>query len=442
MAAPAPSAAPPADDPSTGSVGQPAPAASAADDAERRRADLRRMKRTATGLLLAATAVFLAARVLEEGTPWLGYVRATAEAAMVGAVADWFAVTALFRHPLGLRIPHTAIIPSRKDDIGRGLGTFVQQNFLTRAVVEERLAKVSLASRLGEWLAEPAHAAQVADQVAGVLRTSLDTLRDDDVQEALETAVSRRVRAIEAGPVLARGIDLAVADGRHQETLSVLLRKVAEVVDENEDLLRARLEDETPRWLPSRVDDRIFTRVHAGMQRFLREVAEDPDHPMRETLDERIRRLADDLARSPAMRARADELKDELIDHPALRDWSSTVWADLKATLLDHADDPDSDLRRRLAEAVTSFGERLRDDPTLQARIDGWISSTAVEVVERSRGEVGEVIASTVARWDPSEATDRIELQVGRDLQFIRINGTVVGGLVGLLIHTVGQVIG
>lgn len=447
MAGPAPPAASPVADPLLDAGGPAAAAAplasaSASADNHRRRVDLRRMKRTATGLFLAATAVFLVTRALEDATPWLGYVRATAEAAMVGAVADWFAVTALFRHPLGLPIPHTAIIASRKDDIGRGLGTFVQQNFLTRAVVEERLGSASVAARLGAWLAEPAHAAQIADQAAGVLRSTLATLRDEEVQEALETAVARRVRAVEAGPVLARGIDLAVADGRHQEVLSVVLRKVAEAVAENEDLLRRRLEQETPRWLPSRVDDRIFTRVHSGVQGFLREVADDPDHPMRGTLDERVRRLADELTRSPSMRARADELKEELLDHPALREWSSSMWADLKGALLDHADDPDSALRRRLTGTVGALGTRLRDDPALQARADAWIASTAAEVVERSRGEVGEVIASTVARWDPAEATDRIELQVGRDLQFIRINGTLVGGLVGLLIYSVGQLIG
>jgi len=412
-----------------------------ADDG-RRADDLARMKRTATGLLVAVTIVFLVTRVLEDRAPWLGFVRATAEAAMVGAIADWFAVTALFRHPLGLPIPHTAIIPNRKDDIGRGLGTFVQQNFLTREVVEERLAGFSLAARLGAWLAEPANAARVGDQAGGVLRSTLDTLKDDDVQDALETAVARRIRAIEAGPVLARAIDLAVADGRHQEVLSVLLRKVAEAVEENEDILRARLERETPWWVPDRVDDRIFERVHLGVQRFLREVADDPDNEMRATLDDRVRKLADELVRTPSMRARADELKVELLDHPALREWSSTMWADVKQGLLDHTDDPDSDLRRRLVDAIGSFGERLRDDPTLQQRVDSWVTSTAVEAVERSKGEVGEVIASTVARWDSSVATRRIELQVGRDLQFIRINGTVVGGLAGLLIHSVGRLIG
>ena len=437
MVGPAPAPAPPS---SPSPSAAPAPSTSA--DADQRRADLRRMKRTATGLLVGATIVFLVTRVREDATPWLGYVRATAEAAMVGAVADWFAVTALFRHPLGIPVPHTAIIPARKDDIGRGLGAFVQQNFLTASVVQERLAGISLGARLGEWLAEPEHAGRIADQAAGVLRSTLETLRDEDVQESLEAAVAQRVRALEAGPVLARGIDLAVADGRHQEVLSVVLRKVAEAVVENEDLLRSRLEEETPRWLPSRVDDRIFDRVHTGLQRFLWEVAEDEDHPLRDTLDERVRRLADDLSRSPSMRARADQLKDELIDHPALREWSSTMWADLKAALLERADDPDSDLRRRLAGTVRSLGERLRDDPTLQARVDEWIATTAVEVVERSKGEVGDVIATTVARWDPAEATDRIELQVGRDLQFIRINGTVVGGLVGLLIYTVGQLVG
>jgi len=425
------------------SAAPPAPGAlpNATADEERRRTDLRRMKATATGFLGAASVVFVIARIVEESTPWVSFVRATAEAAMVGALADWFAVTALFRRPLGLPIPHTAIIPTRKDDIGRGLGTFVQQNFLTREVVEERLAGVALASRLGAWLADPENAARVADQAGAVLRSTLDTLRDDDVQQTLEAAVSRRVRAIEAGPVLARAIDLAVADGRHQELLSVLLRKVAEAIDENEDVLRAQLERETPWWVPDRVDDRLFRRVHSGVQRILNEVADDPDHEMRATVDARVRKLADDLSRSPAMRARAEALKEELIDHPALRDWSSTVWADLKARLLDRSADPDSTLRRRLAEAVASFGERLRDDPVLQARVDEWIATTAVEVVERSKGEVGEVIASTVARWDPTEATDRIELQVGRDLQFIRINGTVVGGLAGLVIHSVGRLL-
>jgi uncharacterized membrane-anchored protein YjiN (DUF445 family) len=399
------------------------------------------MKLTATMLLVGATVVFVVARVLEGDVAGLGFVRATAEAAMVGAIADWFAVTALFRHPLGIPIPHTAIIPNRKDDIGRGLGSFVQQNFLTRAVIEERLAGASLAARLGAWLAEPETARRVADQAGGVLRSTLETLRDDDVQETLETAVAQRVRAVAAGPVLARAIDLAVADGRHQEVLSVLLRKVAEAVEENEDVLRTRLEQETPWWVPDRIDDRIFGRVHSGVQRFLREVADDPGHQMRETLDLRVRTLADQLARSPSMRARADELKEELLDHPALRDWSATVWADLKDALLTSAEDPGSDLRRRLGEAVQSFGVRLRDDPVLQERLDSWIASSAVEVVERSKGEVGDIIASTVARWDASEATRRIELQVGRDLQFIRINGTVVGGLAGLVIYSVGRLI-
>jgi uncharacterized membrane-anchored protein YjiN (DUF445 family) len=414
----------------------------AAEDEARRRADLRRMKRTATGLLLVATAVFVATRLAEEATPWLGYVRATAEAAMVGAIADWFAVTALFRHPLGLPIPHTAIIPTRKDDIGRGLGTFVQQNFLTRSVVEERLAKISLAARLGDWLSEPDNAERVGDQAGAVLRSTLETLRDEDVQSTLEAAVAHRVRAIEAGPVLSRGLDLAIADGRHQALLSTVLGKVAEVAVERRDALRRRMQQESPWWVPESVDDRVFAKVHAGLLRFLQEVADDPDHELRAAFDERARALVDELAHSPEMRARAEELKDELIDHPALRDWSARVWADVKANLLAHADDPDSTLRRRLVDAVQSFGERLRDDPTLQARVDGWIASTAVEVVERSKGEVGEVIASTVARWDASDATERIELQVGRDLQFIRINGTVVGGLVGLVIYSVGQLLG
>ncbi len=414
-------------------------AAVAALDEERRARDLTRMKRTATGFLGGALVVFLGARALEGDHSWLGYVRATAEAAMVGALADWFAVTALFRRPLGLPIPHTAIIPTRKDDIGRGLGTFVETNFLTREVVEEKLRGTPMAARLGTWLAVPANAGRVGEQAATVLRSALEALRDDEVQEAIETAVARKVRATPAGPLLGRGLDLAIADGRHQELLSVVLRKVGEALEANQTVLRERLGRESPAWVPDWADDRVFSKLFGGLQRVLAEVASDPLHELRAHFDERMVELADDLKTSPAAQARAEALKEELLAHPSVREWSSSVWADLKESVLQRSADPSSELRRRIEAAVVSFGERLRNDPALQAKVDDWVVSAAVGLVEQSRGEVGDLISATVARWDPDESTRRIELQVGRDLQFIRINGTVVGGLAGLVIHTVSQ---
>lgn len=409
------------------------------DDQERRHADLRRMKATATGLLLAVTAVFVVAQALESRLGALAYVRAFSEAAMVGALADWFAVTALFRHPLGLPIPHTAIIPSRKDDIGRGLGTFVESNFLTKEVIGEKLSGTPMASKLGAWLSEPANAARVGEQTATVVRVILEALRDDEVQDAIETAVARKVRATPAAPLLARGLDIAIADGRHQQLLSTILRRVSESLGANRATLRNRLAEESPWWVPGAVDERIFTKMFDGVQRLLTDVAADPHHELRATFDQRIHELASDLEHTPEIQARAEALKEELLDHPSVREWSGSVWSDLKGALIHRSADPSSALRQRIEAAVLSFGERLAEDASLQAKVDDWIVAAVVQVVEQSRGEIGDLISSTVERWNPDESTRRIELQVGRDLQFIRINGTVVGGLAGLVIYTLSQ---
>jgi uncharacterized membrane-anchored protein YjiN (DUF445 family) len=401
--------------------------------------DLRRMKATATWLFVAVSALFVVAYSLQDRWPAFEYVRAFAEAAMVGALADWFAVTALFRHPLGIPIPHTAIIPNRKDDIGRGLGTFVQENFLTEEVVGEKLRGMPIASRIGAWLAEPDNARRLGDQASTVARAVLDALSDEEVQEAIETTVAKKVRSTPAGPVLGKGLDLAIADGRHQQLLSAILKKVAESLEANRPTLRERLERESPWWVPDAANNRVFIKLFDGVQALLVEVSDDPDHELRATFDARIRELAEDLKADPEMQARAEQLKDELLDHPALREWSATVWTDLKASVLARSSDPDSALRQRIEAGIVTFGERLRDDRDLQAKVDEWVSSAVVQVVQQSRGEVGDLIATTVERWNPDESTRRIELQVGRDLQFIRINGTVVGGLAGLLIFTISN---
>jgi uncharacterized membrane-anchored protein YjiN (DUF445 family) len=282
----------------------------------------------------------------------------------------------------------------------------------------------------------------VADQAATILASVVEALRDDEVQEAVEQAVARRIRKLDAGPLLGRALEIAVAEGRHQEVLSVLLHKVDEVVDANQVELRARLGRETPWWVPDAIDDRIYTRVNASIHRFLGEIADDPDHPVRHQVDERLQELAHQLASAPEMQERAEELKTELIEHPELRKWSSSVWTDLKASLLERAADPASSLRLRIQEGVASFGARLAEDETLQVKLDDWIVEAAGDVIEQSRDEIGELIGQTVARWDAEETGRRIELQVGRDLQFIRINGTVVGGLAGLAIFTVSRLLG
>ena len=406
-----------------------------------RRSELRRMKRTATGLLVLAAAIYLATSALVADHAWLGYVRATAEAAMVGALADWFAVTALFRRPLGLPIPHTAIIQTRKDQIGASLGGFVRDNFLTPQVIAERLENAGLAGRIGVWLAQPANAATVSAQSAAVLRGVTEVLEDDLVQTGIEQVVAARVRAVPVAPLLGRVVDAAVEGEHHQNLLDSVLRGLGQFLDDNRPAFRERLNHESPWWVPEAIDDRVFDKIYNAVKSFLIDLQGDHDHQLRADFDQRVRRLAEDLKASPELRARGEELKDDLLNHPEVRAWSATLWSRIKRALLEATDDPTSELRRRLEQALVEAGRSLRDDPGLQAKIDRWIVEATGYVAEQFRHEVADLIATTVQRWPAAETAERLELQVGRDLQFIRINGTVVGGLAGLAIYTISQLL-
>ncbi len=408
------------------------------DEAERRLA-LRRMKVLATGLLLLAAVVFVVARIV--GGAVAGYVEAFAEAAMVGALADWFAVTALFRHPLGLPIPHTAIIPERKDDIGRGLGTFVQGNFLSGPVVAEKLRSAGVADRIAAHLVDPDNARRLSENAGDAVRAGLDLLRDEDVAPVIDQLVRDRVAEVPAAAVGARVLEAALVEGHHQVLVDLALVAADGFLDRNIDTIRARVQRESPWWVPEAIDERVVAKLTGGARRLVAEVAADPDHDVRDQIDERARLLVERLRTSPELAARCEELKLELLEHPALRGWSAKLWGDLRAVVLDQAGDPDSELRTRLADGIVRLGTQLQTDPSLRAKVDGWIERTVVYVLDQYRDEVADLISGTVERWDADDASRRIELQVGRDLQFIRINGTVVGGLVGLLIHAATQLL-
>ncbi|MGB5760900.1 MAG: DUF445 domain-containing protein [Acidimicrobiales bacterium] len=406
-----------------------------------RQRDLRRMKAVATSLFVLAAVVFVVARALEDDRPWLGYVRATAEAAMVGALADWFAVTALFRHPLRIPIPHTAIIKKRKDDIGASLGGFVEANFLTRSVVTERLAAAGLAGRLGHWLSQPDNARTIGAQSAAVVRGVTEILQDDVVQSGLESMITERARQVKVAPLVGRAIDIAIEGGHHQSLVDGVLVAIDRFLDDNAMSFRNRLTQESPWWVPETIDDKVFERIYGAVRRFLTEVGDDEYHELRRAIDQRSRKLAQDLRTSPAMIERGEELKMELLAHPDVRAWSNNLWTSVKAGLIEATEDPQSELRIRMEQALVDAGRSLEADPVLRAKIDDWLISAVGYVAEQFRGEVAGLIATTVQGWDTDETADRIELQVGRDLQFIRINGTLVGGLAGLVIYTVSELL-
>jgi uncharacterized membrane-anchored protein YjiN (DUF445 family) len=411
------------------------PAWSRPDDATRQ-AQLDAMKRRATGMLALAGLVFGVAAYFESAYPWLGYVRATAEASLVGGLADWFAVTALFRHPLGLPIPHTAIVATRKERIGRILGTFVQNHFLSREVIAANLRAVRPAERAARWLSDPAHSRQMARQVAGGLAKTLEALPDDEARELVRQVVSARVRATRVAPALGRALALVLEGERHQEFLNEAVRLAAQAISDSREYIRERVRAESPWWVPGVVDEKIYQRIIEVTEQLLRAIGADPSHPLRTAFDGALRDFVDRLQYSPDVIAKAEAMKEEWLADPSVADLSARLWEAGRRAIVGYAARDDGTAPTPIERGLSSFGTALLANETMLAEIDDLIVDVAATVVERYRHEIGDLIALTVAGWDPEATSRRFELAVGRDLQFVRINGTLVGGLVGLVIYT------
>jgi uncharacterized membrane-anchored protein YjiN (DUF445 family) len=406
-----------------------------------RRTRLRRMKAVATGLFLAAALIYAitiaVAGVNPEGV--LGYVQAGSEAAMVGALADWFAVTALFRHPLGLPIPHTAIIPTRKDQMGSTLGEFVGTHFLTDDVVREKVAGAEVTRRLGVWLSDPEHAAKVSGEMGRAVRGLLVVLDDEQMRTMIERVLAERVERTEVSPALGHLLGQIVADGAHSGIVDVLAERTYSWVVANRTALLHVVGKQAPAWTPRFVDDLVGDRIYLELVRFLAAIRDDPDHDVRQAIDRLLVQFADDLRTNPATRERVERAKVDMFNHPDVQRSVGRIWETAQRVVLDAADDPDSELRIRATGALVQAGEALATDADLQASLDGWIIDTVASLVGDYKVQLTSVITDTVARWDGPQTASRIELAVGRDLQFIRINGTVVGALAGLTIHALSS---
>ncbi|MBB5906031.1 uncharacterized membrane-anchored protein YjiN (DUF445 family) [Actinoalloteichus hymeniacidonis] len=408
-----------------------------------KRSSLRRMKAAATGLLLVASVIYVIARWQENAgaDPWVGYVRAAAEAGMVGALADWFAVTALFRRPLGLPIPHTAIIPTRKDALGKSLGDFVGSNFLSEQVIREKLKRAEVAKRAGTWLAKPENAARLTSEIAAATRGAVAVLRDEDVQAVLENALVRKLVEQPWGPPIGKILGQVVEEKSHHKLVDMLCDRAYEWVERNREHLRSIVSKRAPTWSPRFVDDMVGDRIYNEVLAFAWAVKTDKNHQVRQMLDTFLAEFASDLQHDPVAMDKAEQFKQQVLDHPAVQNLAGSVWARIKQAILDAAEDPSSELRLRVESGLQSLGKRLVNDDALRAKADGWLEGAAVYVVTNYQGEVRALISDTVERWDGEETSRKIELQVGRDLQFIRINGTVVGALAGLTIHTLSQLL-
>lgn len=407
-----------------------------ADEARRR--GLRRMRTVAVALLVLAAVVYVA--TLGQDGFW-GFVNAGAEASMVGAIADWFAVTALFKHPLGLPIPHTALIPKRKDELGKGLEEFVGENFLQEDIIRDRVAAATISARVGDWLSDPANARRVVDEVADVTAIALGKVRDDHIADLVSNAFVPRFREEPIAPLLGSLLSEMVRDDLHHGVVDLCLDELHRWLVHNPDTFVEVLSERAPWWAPPRLNEAVTQRIHVEAVRWIEDIRDNPDHHARAALDSMLTQLGHDLLVDAATQDRAERFKERLLDHPQVVTTAISLWKAMRAALLTSVRERDGAVRQRLLEELNSFAERLRTDATLRERMDRTAADVVVFGVSRYGEELTAVITHTIERWDGKEAARRIELHVGRDLQFIRINGTIVGGLVGVLIHAISLLV-
>ena len=396
---------------------------------------LRRMKRIP--LLLLFLMALLFAATLHEPAPWAGWLHAFAEAGMVGALADWFAVVALFRHPLGLPIPHTAIIPNRKNDIGESMSRFVAEHFLEPDVVRRKLEETNLANFVVGWLKSEKGRRSVEDLSAAVLRWALGALHEKRVRRFLSRLSRRQLANVSLAPLLGNTLSWLVRGQRHQQILTQVLRYAIELVHDNRDAIRARVQQESPWWLPGFVDDRILKKMLERIEHQLFEMALDPEHPLRGQFNQWVQKLAIELRNDPAHRRLGDEFKQQLLANDELQDYLYGLWRELARNIETDIEQPESVIRQHVGRWLENVADELDGDAEMQAWVNAWLVDSLTQVVGRNRSQIASLISDTVRSWDGMDTSRRVELAIGRDLQFIRINGTLVGGLVGLLIHAV-----
>ena len=394
-------------------------------------------RRRATALLAAVTVLFAAVTAVGAHGTVLGFVQAGAEAAMVGGVADWFAVTALFRRPLGLPIPHTALIVERKDQFAATLGQFVQENFLNADVLAERIKSARLVPRVAAWLADTDNAARFAGHAADLVVTVAEALRDEDAQRVLTAELTRAINAVEVAPLAGRALRVIIAGNHHAELFNAMVSGADTYLAGHYTELRERFEAESPRWMPVTVYRMVFDRLYARVRQRLAAMADEPGGEDRRQFDEWIASLPGRLETDPGLRERGERLKRDVLGSARLRDWSSSLWRQAKETLRTQAADPQSELRRRLADALVAAGWRLGSDRRLQEGVERMVESGARALADQFHDEFADLVTGTIERWDAAETSTQLELLLGRDLQFIRINGTVVGAGVGLALHAI-----
>lgn len=406
------------------------------EDQERARG-LKRMRTLALSLLILATLIFLATNLFTDLSGVWGFVARGSEAAMIGAIADWFAVTALFRHPLGLPIPHTAIIPRKKDALGASLSAFVATNFLHAEAVSTKIRSVGVSRRAGEWLSKSANRDLVVDRAAGGLEYVLDRIDDASIVALTKNVIIPRLVATKKSPVLGKLLRQIVLDGAHHKLVDLVVAEAYTWLSDNPQVIDEIVHNRAPSWVPDFVNDQLANRLQREILGWLVDVRDNPYHKARQALDAWLVDLSTDLETDTPLADKAEDIINDLLTQDGVVDSVLEIWTSLKQLLREAIIEPDGEVRDRIADLIGEFAERLQTDSAFAAKIDDRVATTAGDLAESFGPEIASVISDTIERWDAKEAAERIELYVGRDLQYIRINGTVIGALVGILLHTV-----
>ncbi len=401
---------------------------------------LRRVRRVATCLLAGMAGIFITARLLQGRYPWLGFVAAFAEAAMVGGLADWFAVTALFRHPLGLPIPHTAIIPRNKDRIGVNIAEFLEHNFITHDVLQDELRDVDFAGVSARWLARDENSRAVAERLVGTIPAIVNMIDDRDAAEFFRGALGSSLKDVRLAPVLAQVLTVLVAGRQHVLLLQRVLGLVARALEENRPYIRQKVHDHSPSWMPRAIDEKFFERLMNGIQSILDDMT-DENGEWRARFQTAIEELIDELEHSPEYEEKLRTLLANGLHHPLFREYVGGVWADVRARLLTAGTSPQSRLVARAQDALQVFAAALEQNPAIRAKLNDWLRGFAIEAIVERRSLIVAVVQRVIDKWDAETISDKLEQQVGSDLQFIRISGTLVGGVVGLVLYCVSLLI-
>ena len=402
------------------------------------------MKAAATGLLVAMAALFVLARALQPKYPWLAFVKAFAEAAMVGGLADWFAVTALFRHPLGLPIPHTAIIPRNKDRIGEALANFINENFLIPSVVARRMRGIDLAGAAGRFLRAPASEeakSRIRQGASRLIADIFESLDDERLGGIFKGAIASRLRSMEVSPLLGHALASAINEDRHVPMLEASIRWMARALDANEPLIREMVKKKA-NWVLklAGLDAKLADAILDGLRKLTAEMSTDPAHPVRVKVEEALAQLANDLQTRPETRERVEALKEQLLDNRSVSLWLDTIWQKGREAIVRAARNPDAAMAGKLGEVLNSMGSTLEKDVRIRTAINRFVRRAASGMAASYGSSIVKLVSETIRGWDARTVTARLESAVGRDLQYIRINGTIVGGLVGLSIYALDRI--